>query len=57
MNMLSVVYSDGTKKRYANGRRITNAKWDALNVASRNKSCFQTYQKNGRLYHRHVVNL
>ncbi len=57
MNMLSVVYPDGTMKRYANGRRITNAKWDQVNTASRNKSCFQTYSKNGRLFHRHVVTL
>ncbi len=57
MNMLSVVYRNGIMKRYANGRRISNAKWDQVNTASRNKSCFQTYSKNGRLFHRHVVTL
>ncbi len=57
MNMLSVVYRNGIMKRYANGRRISNAKWDEINAASRDKSCFQTYNKNGRLYHRHVVKL
>ena len=58
-DMLEVIGKDGSAKRYINGRRTTNSRWDLCQCYARmggSLDCFITrIAKDGRVFHRHVA--
>lgn len=60
LNMLQVINPGATKdgtycKRYINGRRVGNMRWNLAECHATVKECYSTETKNGKHYHRHVA--
>lgn len=59
LNMLEVlapgVDGPGYCKRYINGRRVGQMRWDLAGAHAQAKDCFQTTKRKGKWYYRHVI--
>lgn len=59
LNMLEVINPNATGanycRRYINGRRVGQMRWNLANVHAQVKECFSTTGKGGNWYHRHVI--
>lgn len=53
-NMLSVL-SGAKLTNYIDGRRVSRDAFNAMNGTALRKECFSTVNKDGKLYHRHVI--